>query len=351
MSTFAVKRKRTKWKRRSSHPSRFSYRGSDVMDQQTKIHSILHSTGAQAKLNIGQSNDKYEREADHVSDQVMSMPDPKFQRQAVNEEEEETVQTKPVAEQITPLMQRQEESPEEEEETTQAKGDGAPSTASSSVEAGINSIRGNGQPLAVSTRTFFEPRFGVNFSDVRVHTDSNASNLSQNLNAKAFTIGKNIVFDSGQYSPYTVSGKRLLSHELTHVVQQNRVQGIQRSSTNCSDMPVKKLPYKFKFSVKYRSWTTNMLPSSTSYIGTIRGSGPTGPEPNKYFWYQFRECKRKRGGQGNALSPVYKVRKDNKYHHINFKNGSSNSHGFYVQILINRNDATKGDGIIHPWPF
>jgi hypothetical protein len=96
-------------------PSRFGYIGPEAKAQQAEIHRILRSTDAQAKLTIDQPNDKYEQEADRVVDQVMSMPDPKLQRQPENEEEEETLQTKPLADQITPLVQRQEELLDEED--------------------------------------------------------------------------------------------------------------------------------------------------------------------------------------------------------------------------------------------
>lgn len=68
-----------------------------------------------------------------------------------------------------------------------------------------------------------ESRFGEDFSGIRVHTDKNAAETSQQLNAAAFTVGRDIFFDSGQYSPQTHEGKRLLAHELTHVVQQGGV--------------------------------------------------------------------------------------------------------------------------------
>jgi hypothetical protein len=74
--------------------------------------------------------------------------------------------------------------------------------------------------LPKSTREFFEPRFGRDFSDVRVHTGARAADAAKSLNARAFTLGKDIVFGSGQYFPQTSAGNRLLAHELTHVVQQ-----------------------------------------------------------------------------------------------------------------------------------
>jgi hypothetical protein len=201
--------------------SRFGYVGPEVKAQQAEISRILRSTGAQAKLTVGQPNDEYEQEVDRIADQVMAMPDPKLQRQPENDEEEGTVQAKPVADQITPLVQRQEEPPEEEERA-QAKEDGgcAPSV-STSVENSINTIRRGGSPLSESTRSFFEPRFGTDFSGVRIHTDSNANHLARSINSKAFTVGQDVVFGSGQYSPGSRTGRSLLAHEMTHVVQQS----------------------------------------------------------------------------------------------------------------------------------
>jgi hypothetical protein len=73
--------------------------------------------------------------------------------------------------------------------------------------------------LPDAVRSFFEPRFGQDFSKVRVHTDSRAARSARDLNARAFTLGRDIVMGAGQYSPGTSEGKRLLAHELTHVIQ------------------------------------------------------------------------------------------------------------------------------------
>ncbi|HXQ70220.1 MAG TPA: DUF4157 domain-containing protein [Pyrinomonadaceae bacterium] len=77
-----------------------------------------------------------------------------------------------------------------------------------------------GQPLDSSTRAFFEPRFGHDFSQVRVHTDQKAAVSSNSVSAEAYTVGSHLVFGAGQYRPATHDGKHLLAHELTHVMQQ-----------------------------------------------------------------------------------------------------------------------------------
>lgn len=208
----------------------------------------------QAKLKIGQPNDKYEQEADRVADQVMRMPDPKLQRQPENEAEEVTLQPKPLAGQISPLIQRQAE-PDEEEELIQPGYDQEPEEPMPILESvptgnadelddekeefiqlksnadtapqvtlgiahAIHSIKGAGQPLPASERAFFEPRFGRDFGNVRVYSDSRAALTAQSINARAFTLGRDIVFGAEQYSPGSRKGRSLLAHELTHIVQQ-----------------------------------------------------------------------------------------------------------------------------------
>jgi hypothetical protein len=211
-------------------------------------------------LTIGRPGDMYEQEADRVAEQVMRMPQPHLQRQTEPEEEdEETLQTKPLAAQITPLVQRQEaegeEREDEEEEPIQAKplaaqitplvqrqeGEGeeeeeeeqpiqAKPARGSAPRVGpglatqIRFLKGGGRPLSRAQRGFFEPRFGYDFGRVRVHTDNRAIMLARSVNARAFLHGSDICFNQREYCPATTSGKRLLAHELVHVVQQGRSQ-------------------------------------------------------------------------------------------------------------------------------
>jgi len=214
------------------------------------VERLFKSGIIQAKLKIGKPGDIYEQEADRVADAVMRMPEPQVRRQA--EEEEELIQPKPLAEHITPLVQRQvEEEEEEEEEKLQAKElpgqtpsvtaneglrrqpeeeeeemlqakdlPGQTSEVTPNLETRINAIRGGGQPLPVSTRAFFERQFGYDFSRVRIHTDSNAAEMARGLNARAFTIRKDIYLGLGQYKPGTSLGKKLFAHELAHTIQQ-----------------------------------------------------------------------------------------------------------------------------------
>jgi hypothetical protein len=79
-----------------------------------------------------------------------------------------------------------------------------------------------GQPLPASVRSFFEPRFGYDFSQVRIHQNRRAADTARRLNARAFTLGRDIVFADGEYVPGSYAGKKLIAHELTHVIQQNQ---------------------------------------------------------------------------------------------------------------------------------
>ena len=263
MKTFASKEKRSAHAVRKARPYVHHPTGPAQQAQQAEIHRILRSTGVQAKLTVGQPNDKYEQEADRVADQVMAMPEPKLQRQSEPEEEEEAIQTKLLADQITPFVQRQEEPPEEEEESVQTKfkdGEmlqrlcsgceeetaqrqpmeeeeeelqakskpGEPPMDTPRLESRIKSLKDGGQPLDQAARIFFEPRFGYDFSNVRIHTGSDENRLATKLGAAAFTVGKDVVFGDAQYQPDSTESKKLLAHELTHVVQQ---EGIKCSPT------------------------------------------------------------------------------------------------------------------------
>ncbi len=162
----------------------------------------------QPKLTINQPNDEYEREADAMADKVMRMPDP-----SVNS----NLFFKPAA----PSIQRKCAHCEEEEKKIQPKESNSDTTiASPQTEDYINSLSG-GRALNEKERKFFEPRMGYDFSDVKIHTAAEATKSAQSINALAYTTGNDIVFNEGQYAPDADKGRRLLAHELTHVMQQN----------------------------------------------------------------------------------------------------------------------------------
>jgi len=204
-----------------------------VLSPHTPIHPVLQLQRAlgneafgrlvQAKLRIGQPGDIYEQEADRVAELIMRMLEPSDQKQT-EEDEEELIQGKPLAAQMTPLIERQigeYDKKEEEGKVLQTKEVyGRTSEVTPILESRINALKG-GQPLPESVRAFFEPRFGYDFSQVRLHSGSMAAETTSALNARAFTIGQNIVFGTGQYAPEILEGCRLLAHELAHTIQQN----------------------------------------------------------------------------------------------------------------------------------
>jgi hypothetical protein len=151
--------------------------------------------GLQRKLAINEPGDAFEREADQVADQVMRMADP-------NPPADPLLTAKPDSMQ---RLQRRANDPH------------GPASAPPIVH---EVLRSPGQPLDVGTRAFMEPRFGRDFGQVRVHSDERAAESAQAVNALAYTVGRDIALASGQYKPETTQGRRLLAHELTHVVQQ-----------------------------------------------------------------------------------------------------------------------------------
>ena len=197
------------------------------------IRQILGRPNLQPKLTVGAPHDVHEQEADRVAEAVMRMPDDAVARQPL---EEELLQPKTTdQEACCPDLQRQVE--EEEEEFLQPKRQGREAVAvGPDLEREIQVSQGNGQPLPQGSRSFFEPRMGLDFSDVQVHTGAQAAEWTHRLNARAFTLGSDIYFGAGQFAPQTSAGKRLLAHELTHTVQQkgplsrNRKYAIRRET-------------------------------------------------------------------------------------------------------------------------
>ncbi len=176
----------------------------------------------QAKLTIGEPNDKYEQEADRVADQVVKQihaPDiSKSENEQIRCKDNETEGRSP---QITPLKS-----------STLKKKDEGVSPITSNLESSIRQVRDVGQKLPRALQPKMEQAFGSNFSAVRIHADSNSDRLSRSIQAKAFTTGQDIFFRKGAYQPSSRAGQHLLAHELTHVVQQNSYQTSRSSYSN-----------------------------------------------------------------------------------------------------------------------
>lgn len=171
----------------------------------------------QPKLAINQPGDIYEQEADAMAEKVIRMPSPflnanKFFKPATS-----------------PLQRKCAHCEEEGKQRLHRKETKSSPVADFELDTYVGGLSSSGQPLPNEILNFFEPHFGYDFSNVKVHTDSAASKSAHSMNALAYTSGNNVVFNKGQYSPGTERGKRLLAHELTHVVQQrNAPKSIQR---------------------------------------------------------------------------------------------------------------------------
>ncbi|MFZ0391934.1 MAG: DUF4157 domain-containing protein [Calditrichia bacterium] len=192
----------------------------------------------QAKLRIGPAGDKYEREADWVAEDMMRqsplglrhlLPGKYEIRQncaacessgslCTKCSEEKQIRMKPVS---SPSF-----STKIQFKTRENTGTSAEMLSHRGVEttppiaAGIESLRGGGQPLPENIRKSYETYFGCDFSRVRVHTGSRAAETAGAIQARAFAIGRDIVFARGEYEPETLRGRKLLAHEAAHVVQQ-----------------------------------------------------------------------------------------------------------------------------------
>jgi hypothetical protein len=170
----------------------------------TECERAAGGSAVQLKLAIGPAGDRYEQEADRVAEQVTRMLAP-------------GISASPAPPQISPLSPGFDER-EKLQENAAGAGEPGLDEAPASVHAVVRSA---GRPLDGATRQFFESRFGRSFADVRIHTDAAAQASTHEIGAQAYTVGRNIVFASGQYAPETVEGRRLLAHEIAHVLQQS----------------------------------------------------------------------------------------------------------------------------------
>jgi hypothetical protein len=232
----------------------------------------------QTRLEIGAPNDRFEREADRVAEEVLrtpanaaaasapaGSPERSVQRMCDDcAEEKAQLQRMPRADapglpRISTLgcgfgaqlpqpaqAARAQDDEIEEELALQAKSAaGTDAETVPGVAHELQSPQGRGRPLSPNERAFFEPRFGHDFGEVRLHVDAQAAESARALNALAYTVGRHIVFGSGQFAVGTPTGRRLLAHELTHVVQQGRsAPVIQRKIKFTEPTPTRENPIK-----------------------------------------------------------------------------------------------------------
>jgi len=200
----------------------------------------------QTKLSVSTPGDRWEREADQVADQVMR-----------------TKLDEPLTPAGGPRIQRmcstcsQEAAGKDEDEEAQIQTAALPGRTpqvTPQVGAAVKGLAGRGRSLPASERAFFEPRFGTDFGAVRLHDDARAAQTARALDARAFTLGRDVVLGAGQPAPGTSAGRRLLAHELTHVMQQTGAGGgrpasgngsgvIQRAAGDACYIPVPLGPY------------------------------------------------------------------------------------------------------------
>ncbi|MEL6867291.1 MAG: DUF4157 domain-containing protein [Bacteroidota bacterium] len=220
-------------RKKISHRSRSSNRRRKAVFQNEKQDAFFQSTDSakafqgpatiQAKLQIGQPGDAYEQEADAKANQVMQMEKagdmaapgqvPNVQAKCAACEAKEKMGM--------PKLQKMAAGP-------------SSGVASPSLSNSLQQSKGGGQALPKKTLAFMSNAFGRDFSGVKIHTDGRAVQMNQSLQARAFTNGQDIYFNQGNYNPHSSEGKRLLAHELTHVVQQSTAQeaSIQRECDN-----------------------------------------------------------------------------------------------------------------------
>ncbi len=182
----------------------------------------------QTKLAINKPGDEYEQEADRISQQVMRLPEPQLQRACACGGTCHNCQT---------------EQSNQVHERVQTKRVQASDTGQIAAPPIVHEVlAAPGQPLDLATRGFMEPRFGHDFSRVRVHADSGAAGSAESIHARAYTVGHHVVFGAGKYRPGTADGRRLLAHELAHVAQQDawaplRWTVVQRDDTEQQEDP------------------------------------------------------------------------------------------------------------------
>ena len=261
----------------------------------------------QAKLAIGRPGDRYEQEADRIAEQVVQevgsgklrpiqpgrdeIPHRRpgsevesgstntVQRQCTECEEKEKdkpQQTKPLAAEITPLLQRQDNneeeappSPDEGRLQTKSEASGGGTAHPQSLFTQLQASHGHGRPLPAPARRQMERGFGADFGPVRIHTDETAARLSRSLHAHAFTYGQNIYFNRGQFQPETREGQRLLAHELVHVGQQGKNLGnpiIQLSPNDAKDGKMKYEQEKIKQIKKLQEGMNDKKYASSAFI-------------------------------------------------------------------------------------
>lgn len=323
--------------------------------EKPKANSIESNKRApffQAKLKVGKAGDKYEVEADKMADKVVN--NDKSSNAVQKKEGEEEVQQKPLASEISPLIQKAETLEEEpvqkmdeeepvqkkEEEEVQQKEEEEPvqmmeeeepvqkkeeeevqqkeeeevqtkstnnSNKSPSIEGKLRNGSG-GTKMDNQTKNEMESGFGADFSQVNIHNDNEAAQMSQDIGAQAFTHGNDVYFNKGKYNPDSKEGKHLLAHELTHTVQQK-------------GMVQKKIQH-YKSDTGFRYNPPSTIKRSISEIQAVAGTTPDGIYGlNTKIAVENYQKKLKNAGLYN-FTPDGKWGKNTEIAHVAFSTGS-----------------------------
>lgn len=205
-------------------------------------HQLQHTRGNQAlqamlkskisiqpKLTADKTSDAFEQEADRVAEQLTRAPEPKAGRSCA----------------CGGTCSQCQSNQKELQMKRVTHSGGAEAYAPSIMHEVLQS---SGKPLDANIRNFMEPRFGYDFGAVRIHDDSKAAKSAQEVGAKAYTVGHHIAMNDGQYAPQTLEGRKLLAHELTHVVHQaGSPERVQRQGDGKAK-PAKNYPFSVKMS-------------------------------------------------------------------------------------------------------
>jgi hypothetical protein len=211
---------------RKQPPPRASFDGTSSNTAAPALSGLTHDfgriplhaapLGPQTKLKVSTPGDEYEQEADRVAAQVMRAPDARLQRACACGGDCSKCKSAG--------------KDDEHKHVMRARANNAAESVSVAPQSVDEVLGAPGRPMDSATRDFFEPRFGHDFSRVRVHTDVAASRSAQTLGARAYTVGSHIVFGEA-FEPHTPSGRSLLAHELVHVIQQG-AQDVSRGGSS-----------------------------------------------------------------------------------------------------------------------
>ena len=217
--------------------------GTRLLQRKARAFNVHRSSEIQTKLQVNTPGDRFEQEADHVSEKVMRMENAVSMSHQPGSNNNSQAQTKRIAPSfvsrplVAPLAISRKTKDAGEEKLIQKKERDVSTVQSTShqIEPVLRSTKGSGQELSGHTNAFMSRAMGADFSKVRVHSDAKAANMNKRLNAHAFTHGRDIYFNSGMYDPDSAGGRKLLAHELVHVVQQGAATRVQRKENETAE--------------------------------------------------------------------------------------------------------------------